>query len=103
MRYTGTNPRVLTQPIQEFLFSLTHICRNIVDHGIEPAVTRLARGKDPAGQVSIHADSDRRRARTNGCISSSATTATASIPSRMRTKLATLDPQGAGGMKTTRP
>lgn len=41
-------------PIQEFLFSLTHISRNIIDHGIEASVTRLARGKDPAGQISVH-------------------------------------------------
>jgi two-component system, chemotaxis family, sensor kinase CheA len=52
--YTGTNPRVLTKPMEGFLLSTMHICRNIVDHGIEPAVTRLARGKDPAGLVTIH-------------------------------------------------
>lgn len=54
IRYTGSNPRVLILPIQEFLFSLTHISRNIIDHGIEASVTRLARGKDPAGQISVH-------------------------------------------------
>ncbi|HAX91644.1 MAG TPA: hypothetical protein DCY07_05480 [Rhodospirillaceae bacterium] len=53
VRFTGGNPRVLTQPIQEFLFSLTHICRNIADHGIEPPVTRMARGKDAAGLVTV--------------------------------------------------
>ncbi len=56
VRFSGANPRVLTQPMQEFLFSLTHICRNIVDHGIEPPVTRMARGKDPAGLVTITFD-----------------------------------------------
>lgn len=56
VRFSGLNPRVLTQPMQEFLFSLTHICRNIVDHGIEPPVTRMARGKDPAGLVAVTFD-----------------------------------------------
>ena len=54
--YTGSNPRVLLQPMQGFFMSIMHISRNIIDHGIEPAVTRLARGKEPAGSVSIHTD-----------------------------------------------
>lgn len=54
--YTGANPRVLLQPMEGFLLSTMHICRNIIDHGIEPAVTRLARGKDPAGTITIHSD-----------------------------------------------
>lgn len=56
IRYTGSNPRVLTKSLQDFLFSLTHVCRNIVDHGIETPVTRMARGKDAAGQISIHSE-----------------------------------------------
>lgn len=56
LRYSGSNPPVLTREYQALFFSLTHVCRNIIDHGIEPAVTRLARGKDPAGQVSLDAD-----------------------------------------------
>ncbi|HBM91346.1 MAG TPA: hypothetical protein DD400_05685 [Rhodospirillaceae bacterium] len=51
--FEGTNPRVLTKSLQNLLFSLTHISRNISDHGIEPPVTRMARGKDSAGQVKI--------------------------------------------------
>jgi two-component system chemotaxis sensor kinase CheA len=56
IRYTGSNPPVLTRPLHAMFFSFTHICRNIIDHGIEPAVTRISRGKDPAGQISIHTD-----------------------------------------------
>ncbi|MDR3450258.1 MAG: ATP-binding protein [Alphaproteobacteria bacterium] len=56
IRYTGSNPPVLMRTMHAMIFSLTHVVRNIIDHGVEPAVTRLARGKDPAGQVSIHAD-----------------------------------------------
>jgi len=53
VRYSGSNPPVLLRDYQALFFSMTHICRNIIDHGIEPAVSRLARGKDPAGQVSV--------------------------------------------------
>ncbi|MGE3624245.1 MAG: ATP-binding protein [Bdellovibrionales bacterium] len=94
MRFTGTNPRILTQPVQHFLFSLTHICRNIVDHGIEPPITRLARGKDPAGQVSIHAEvvtDDRRKEWLHFIISDDGG---GIDPSRIRAKLASLDPEG---------
>lgn len=56
IRYTGTNPRVLAKPMDGFFLSTMHICRNIVDHGIEPVVTRLARDKEPAGLVTIHTD-----------------------------------------------
>ncbi len=56
VRYSGSNPPVLLREYQQMFFSLTHICRNIVDHGIEPSVTRIARGKDPIGQVLIECD-----------------------------------------------
>ena len=56
VHYSGSNPPVLMRKLAPLMFSLTHICRNIIDHGIEPAVTRIARGKDPIGQVSIHTD-----------------------------------------------
>jgi len=95
IRYTGSNPRILTRPIQEFLFSLTHICRNIIDHGIESSVTRLARGKDPAGQVSIHADialdDENKREWLHIIISDDGN---GIDPTRVRAKLATVDPHG---------
>ena len=96
IRYTGTNPRVLTRPIQEFILSLTHICRNIVDHGIEPSVTRLARGKDPEGQVSIHTDLLPGAGVDRGewlhiVISDDGNGVD---PSKVRAKLATVDPHG---------
>lgn len=53
IRFAGTNPRIITLPIQNFLFSLTHICRNIADHGIEAPSTRVSRGKDPSGLVTV--------------------------------------------------
>jgi two-component system chemotaxis sensor kinase CheA len=95
VRYTGSNPPVLTRQLNALFFSFTHICRNIIDHGIEPAVTRIARGKDPAGQISIHTDilNDEDGVRQwlllvigddGGGID----------PSRVRAKLAVTDPEG---------
>ncbi|HEU0117100.1 MAG TPA: ATP-binding protein [Alphaproteobacteria bacterium] len=96
VRFTGSNPRILTQPIHEFLFSLTHISRNIIDHGIEPAVTRLARGKDPAGQISLHtdiiSDMDTKKEYLQIIISDDGN---GIDPSKVRAKLATIDPHGA--------
>jgi two-component system, chemotaxis family, sensor kinase CheA len=96
VRYTGSNPRVLTHSIQDFLFSLTHVCRNIIDHGIEPPVSRLARGKDPAGQVSIHTDivldEENKREMLQIIISDDGNGVD---PSRVRAKLAMIDPQGS--------
>lgn len=96
VRYTGTNPRILTKPLGEFFFSLTHIGRNIIDHGIEPAVTRMARGKDPAGQISIHVDTfispEDQREWIHIVISDDGNGIDAS---KIRERLASRDPQGA--------
>lgn len=56
IQYLGRNPPILMQPMEGFFLALMHICRNIIDHGIEPAVTRMARGKDPAGLVTVRTD-----------------------------------------------
>ncbi len=95
VRYTGNNPRVLTQPLQDFLFSLTHVSRNIIDHGIEPPITRMARGKDPAGQTSIHAEliKDERGAEWLHLIISD--DGGGIDPSRIRVRLAADDPNGS--------
>ena len=55
IKYVGYNPPILLREYQNMITSLTHISRNILDHGIEPPVTRLSQGKDPAGQVTIDA------------------------------------------------
>ena len=34
---------------------LTHLVRNAVDHGIEPAAVRMSKGKPPAGRLSLRA------------------------------------------------
>jgi chemotaxis protein histidine kinase CheA len=98
IQFNGTNPRVLTKPLQNLLFSLTHICRNIADHGIEPPVTRMARGKDAAGLVTILCDlvesrhPDRQGKKDLRIVISD--DGNGIDPSRVREKLAIKDPEG---------
>lgn len=93
--FKGTNPRVLTRPIQDFLFSLTHICRNIVDHGIEPPVTRMARGKDAAGLITIECDVTEGQAGEGPWLNVTISDDGNGIdPSRVRAKLYSMDPEG---------
>jgi two-component system chemotaxis sensor kinase CheA len=96
IKFQGPNPRVLARPIQELLFSFTHICRNIVDHGIETPVTRMARGKDAAGQVTVSC-----RIINEGCVGQEQLQIIISDdgngidPSRIRAKLSSFDPEGS--------
>lgn len=88
--YHGGNVPVLARPLQGLFFSLTHISRNIIDHGIEPPVTRLARQKDAAGQIAVEVTVEQDtwlvlRIRDDG----------AGIdPNRIRQKMAALEPEG---------
>lgn len=88
--YSGGNVPVLARPLQGLFFSLTHISRNIIDHGIEPPVTRLARQKDAAGQIAVEVAVEQDawlvlRIRDDG----------AGIdPNRIRQKMAALEPDG---------
>lgn len=95
LRFTGDNPRVLTQPMQDFMFSLTHVSRNIMDHGIEAPITRMARSKDPAGLVTIDTkvvpDKESGGEWLQIVISDDGN---GIDPSRIRAKLSTLDPEG---------
>lgn len=94
IKFLGSNPRVLTRPIQEFLFSLTHISRNIMDHGIEMPVTRMSRGKDPAGQITISSDLVADEKFGKVLTLSIGDDGNGIDPSRVRAKLATTDPDG---------
>lgn len=88
--YSGCSVPVLARPLQGLFFSLTHISRNIIDHGIEPPVTRLARQKDAAGQIVVEASVEQEtwlviRIRDDG----------AGIdPNRIRQKMAAMEPEG---------
>jgi len=95
IKFLGGNPRVLTKPIQELLFSFTHICRNIVDHGIETPVTRMARGKDPAGLVTITCNIISDDSAAGDFLQIIFTDDGNGIdPSRVRAKLSSMDPEG---------
>jgi two-component system chemotaxis sensor kinase CheA len=93
--FKGANPRVLTQPLQEFLVSLTHVARNIMDHGIEPPVTRMARGKDPAGLVTVETDVVPASSGDGEVLRLQISDDGNGVdPSRLRSKLAASDPDG---------
>jgi len=94
IRFLGDNPRVLTQPIQDFLYSLTHISRNIMDHGIEAAVTRMARNKDPAGEVVIKTEIISKNDEEKWLHIVISDDGNGIDPSRIRAKLSALDPEG---------
>ena len=51
--FKGDEVRVPAKPMQHLLMALTHVVHNILDHGIEAPITRMAKGKDPQGQVTI--------------------------------------------------
>ena len=53
IKFTGDNPPVLMETLRNMFFTFTHLCRNIIDHGIEAPITRMARGKEPLGLVTI--------------------------------------------------
>lgn len=95
VRFEGDNPRILAQPMQEFLFSLTHICRNIVDHGIELPVTRMARGKDAAGLVTVSSSIVKNEKGESLLRLAISDDGNGIDPSRVRAKLASIDPDGA--------
>lgn len=51
----GEEVEVDTAIVDQLIEPLTHLLRNAVDHGIEPAAERTARGKPLAGTITIRA------------------------------------------------
>lgn len=49
----GGDTRLMLNAYEVFFDSLVHLARNIMDHAIEDAATRKARGKPPGGQIDI--------------------------------------------------
>ncbi len=95
VRFEGENPRILARPLQEFFFSLTHICRNAIDHGIEAPITRMARGKDAAGQVTISCEVLPVEGGEREIIKIVISDDGGGIdPSRVRARLSAIDPDG---------
>jgi two-component system chemotaxis sensor kinase CheA len=92
--YIGGEVPILTLPMQDFLFAITHIARNIADHGIESSSLRLSNAKDPMGTVTIKAEvlTD---AKMGEILSLSIGDDGAGIdPKRVREKLSLIDPEG---------
>lgn len=92
--FTGENIRMPARPLQHFMLALTHVVHNILDHGIELPLARLAKGKDAFGHVEINV---RRVTGEDGRKWVQVTIADdgAGIdPNRVRSKLAQVNPQG---------
>jgi two-component system chemotaxis sensor kinase CheA len=51
----GEDVEVDTSIAEQLRDPLTHMIRNAVDHGIEPAATRVAAGKPPMGRIVLRA------------------------------------------------
>lgn len=90
LQFTGGETKILARPLKDFFFSLTHISRNIIDHGIEPPVTRMARHKDAAGQVSVSVIVEQ-----EWLTMIIADDGAGIDPNRLRQKFAASDPEGA--------
>ena len=54
----GEDVEVDTTLVEQLRGPLTHMIRNAVDHGIESAETRAARGKSPRGRITLRARHD---------------------------------------------
>lgn len=92
--FKGESVRLPARPLQRLLMALTHVVHNILDHGIEAPITRMAKGKDPFGTVTIevkYAD-DEGMKWIDIIISDDG----AGIdPNRVRAKLMIADPEGS--------
>jgi two-component system chemotaxis sensor kinase CheA len=55
LQIVGEDVEVDTTLVEQLRGPITHMIRNAVDHGIESPETRLSRGKDPRGLISLRA------------------------------------------------
>ena len=53
LRVDGGDFLVLPEQYEKLASALTHVIRNMVDHGIESPVEREMRGKDPRGEIKL--------------------------------------------------
>lgn len=51
--FQGENVRLPARPLQHLVMTLTHVAHNIIDHGIETPIARMAKGKDATGQITV--------------------------------------------------
>jgi two-component system chemotaxis sensor kinase CheA len=54
----GVEVEADTRVIEQLTDPLTHMIRNAIDHGIEPAEVRQSKGKDPCGRITLRACHD---------------------------------------------
>ncbi len=54
----GADVEADTRVIEQLTDPLTHMIRNAIDHGIEPAELRQSSGKDPCGRITLRACHD---------------------------------------------
>ncbi len=93
--YSGEVVRVPSRPLQHLIMALTHVAHNILDHGIETPIARMAKGKDAHGQMTVDA---RRIVDDYGVkwIQIIIGDDGAGIdPNKVRSKLMTTDPEGS--------
>lgn len=95
VKFIGDNPPVLMVSLRNLFFTFTHLCRNIIDHGIEPPITRLARGKDPLGLVTVSTDVIRLPSGEEQLRMIISDDGNGIDPGRIRSKLMEKDPQGS--------
>lgn len=95
LQFRGEAVRVPARPLKHFLMSLTHVVRNVLDHGIEAPITRMAKGKDPQGEMAITVNrvTDEQGIKWLEIIISD--DGAGIDPNKVRAKLAEREPEGA--------
>jgi chemotaxis protein histidine kinase CheA len=93
--FKGDVVRMPAKPLQHLLMALTHVVHNIIDHGIEAPITRMAKGKEPHGQVIIEVNHMRSQDDREWVQMIIADDGAGIDPNRVREKLMTVDPEGS--------
>ncbi len=92
--FKGETVRMPAKPLQHLLMALTHVVHNIIDHGIEAPITRMAKGKDPQGQVTITVSKTLDNENRKWVEIVIADDGAGIDPNRVRQKLMNADPEG---------
>lgn len=93
--FKGENLRMQAKPLQHLLMALTHVVHNIIDHGIEAPITRMAKGKDPQGQVTIEVNTVLTQDQRQWVQIIIGDDGAGIDPNRVREKLMSADPDGS--------
>jgi two-component system chemotaxis sensor kinase CheA len=93
--FKGEAVRLPARPLQRLLLALTHVVHNILDHGIEAPITRMAKGKDAFGQVTVEVVRSRDEEGKRWIDIIIADDGAGIDPNRVRAKLMAADPEGS--------